>query len=137
MVPAFSFSQGNMNYQLIPFPLNFYRVRYSSQVTVNMARPTFKGYMDNIQIKTGKTLDDFWKLANEKGLVERGKVVAKHSEMLVWLKSKEIGLGHVHANFIILYLRLRTNDPKLSAQSKKWAYSTGYKERAIASKKNF
>jgi Domain of unknown function (DUF4287) len=42
-----------------------------------MARPTFRGYMDNIQLKTGKTLDDFWKLANEKGLVERGKVVFK------------------------------------------------------------
>jgi hypothetical protein len=73
MVPAFSFSQGDMNYQLIPFPLNFYRVRYSSQVTVNTARPTFRGYMDNIQLKTGKTLDDFWRLANEKGLVERGR----------------------------------------------------------------
>jgi len=102
-----------------------------------MARPTFKGYMDNIQLKTGRTLDDFWRLANEKGLVERGKVVSKHSEMLAWLKSREIRLGHVHANFIILYLRLRTNDPKLSAQSKKWAHSTGYKERSIRSKKNF
>ncbi len=49
--------------------------------------------MGNIQLKTGKTLDDFWRLANEKGLVERGKVVSKHSEMLAWLKSKEIGLG--------------------------------------------
>ena len=126
-----------MNYQLIPFPLNFYRVRYSFQVTVNMARPTFKGYMDNIQLKTGKTLDDFWRVANEKRLVEHGKVVSKHSEMLAWLKSREIGLGHVHANFLILYLRLRTNDPKLSAQSKKWAHSTGYKERAITSKKEF
>jgi len=57
--------------------------------------------------------------------------------MLVWLKSKEIGLGHVHANFIILYLRLRTNDPKLSAQSRKRAHSTGYKERAMRSKKEF
>ncbi len=93
--------------------------------------------MDNIQLKTGKTLDDFWRLANGKGLVERGKVVSKHSEMLAWLKSKEIGLGHVHANFIILSLRLRTNDPKLSAHSKKWAHGTGYKERAITLKKNF
>ena len=77
--------------------------------------------MDNIQLKTGKSQDDFWKLANEKGLVEQGNVVSKHSEMLAWLRSKGIGLEHVHANFIILYLRLRTNDPKLSAQSKKWA----------------
>jgi len=112
-------------------------VRYSPQVIVTMARPTFKGYMDNIQLKTGKTLDDFWRLANEQGLVEHGKVVSKHSEMPAWLRSKEIALGHVHANFIILYLRLRTNDLKLSAQSKKWAHSTGYRERAITSKKNF
>ncbi|SRR5260370_18518787 len=126
-----------MNYQLIPFPLNFNGVRYSPQVIVTMARPTFKGYMDNIQLKTGKTLDDLGRIANEKRLGEHGKVVSKHSEMLARLKSKEIGLGHVHANFIILYLRLRTNDPKLSAQSKKWAHSTGYKEPAITSKKNF
>jgi hypothetical protein len=87
---------------------------------------TFKAYMDNIQAKTGKTAEDFWKLANEKGFIKDGKIVAKHADMLKWLKS-EIGLGHVRANFIILYLRLRTNDPKVSEQSKKWAYSTGYK----------
>ncbi len=117
-----------MNYELIPFPLNFYGVWYSSQPIVTMARPAFKGYMDNIQIKTGKSAEDFWKLAGKKGFVKRGKVVSKHSEMLAWLESEEIGLGHVHANFIILYLRLRTNDPRLSAQSKKWAYSTGSKD---------
>ena len=86
-----------MNYQLISLPLNLNGVRYSPQVIATMARPTFKGYMDNIQLKTGKTLDDFWRLANEKSLVERGKVVSKHSEMLAWLKSKETALGHVHA----------------------------------------
>ena len=86
-----------MNYQFIPFPFNFYGVWDSPQVLVTMARPTFKGYMDNIQIKTGKTAQDFWKLANQKGFVKRGKIVSKHSEMLAWLKSKEIALGHVHA----------------------------------------
>ena len=87
---------------------------------------TFKAYMDNIQAKTGKTQEDFWKMANEKGFIKDGKIVAKHADMLKWLKS-DIGLGHVHANFIILYLRLRTNDPKVSEQSRKWANSTGYK----------
>ena len=82
--------------------------------------------MDNIKIKTRKTAEDFWKLASKKGFVKRGKVVSKHSEMLAWLKSQEIGLGHVHANFIILYLRLCANDPELSTQSKTWARSTGY-----------
>ncbi len=115
-----------MNYQFIPFPFNFYGVWHSPQVIVTMARPTFKGYMDNIQIQTGKSAQDFWKLASKKGFVKRGKVASKHSEMLAWLKSKEIGLGHVHANFIILYLRLSANDPELSAQSRKWARSTGY-----------
>ena len=88
---------------------------------------TFKAYMDNIQAKTGKTPEDLWKLANKKGFVKRGNIVARHADLLAWLKS-EIGLGHVHANFIIMYLRLRTNDPKVSAQSKKWAYGTGYKK---------
>ena len=114
-----------MNYQFIPFPFNLYRVWYSPQVRVTTSRPTFKRYMDNIQIKTSESAQDFWKLASKKGFVKRGKVASKHSEMLAWLKSKEIGLGHVHANFIILYLRLRANDPKLSTQSRKWARSTG------------
>jgi len=94
-----------------------------------MARPTFKGYMDNIHVKTGKSVQDFWKLATKRGLVKRGKVTAEHSDMLAWLKSEEIGLGHAHADFVILYLRFRANDPKLSAESKKWAHSTGYKDR--------
>ncbi len=88
---------------------------------------TFKAYMDNIQAKTSKTPEDFWKLAIKKGFVKRGEIVAKHADLLTWLKS-EIGLGHVHANFIISYQRLRTNDPKVSAQSKNWAYGTGYQK---------
>ena len=88
---------------------------------------TFKAYMDNIQAKTGNTQEDFWKLAIKNHFVKQGKIVAKRAELLAWLKS-EIGLGHVHANFIILYLRLRANDPKVSSQSKKWTYSTGYQE---------
>ncbi|HEV2119378.1 MAG TPA: hypothetical protein VGS11_04650 [Candidatus Bathyarchaeia archaeon] len=54
--------------------------------------------------------------------------MSKHSKILAWLKSKEIGLGHVHANFIVLYLRVRANVPELSTQSRKWAYSTGYED---------
>src|SRR5947199_8311026 len=64
---------------------------------------TFNAYMDNIQAKTGKTQDDFWKLATKNHFVKQGKIVAKHAELLAWLKS-EIGLGHVHANFIIYYI---------------------------------
>jgi hypothetical protein len=83
--------------------------------------------MDNIQTATGKTPDDFWKLAGKKGFIKRGKLVATHSELLKWLKS-DIKLGHVRASFLILYLRLRANDPTVTAHSKKWALSTGYKK---------
>ena len=54
---------------------------------------TFKAYLDNIQAKTGKSPEDFFALANKKGLVKNGKIVAKYSELLAWLKS-DIGLGH-------------------------------------------
>ena len=86
---------------------------------------TFEAYMKNITAKTGMSRDDFWRRAKEKGFVKGGKVVAKHSELLAWLKS-DVGLGHVHANFIIMYLRLRADDPNVSAGMKRWALSTGY-----------
>jgi hypothetical protein len=95
---------------------------------------TFKAYMDNIQAATGKSPEEFWKLANKKGLIKRGKIVATHAELLNWLKS-DIGLGHVRANFIIAFLRLRTDDPKVSARMKKWAYNTGYKQYVKSSHK--
>jgi hypothetical protein len=82
--------------------------------------------MENIQAKTGKTPDEFWKLAIKEGFVKDGRVVAKHAEMLKWLKTG-IGLGHVHANLMILYLRLRAKDAGVSAGMKEWAYNTGYK----------
>jgi len=86
--------------------------------------------MQNIQAKTGKSSEDFWKLAKKKGFVKNSRVIAKHAEMLAWLKSKEVRLGHVHPNFIIAYLRLRTGDPKVSAQMAEWANSTGYAEHS-------
>jgi hypothetical protein len=58
---------------------------------------TYKAYLDNIQAKTGKTPEDYRKLAKEKGL-------AKYGELLKWLKT-ECGLGHGHANALILYIQ--------------------------------
>jgi len=84
--------------------------------------------MQNIEAKTGKSAEDFWELANKMGFIKEGKIVASHAQLLKWLKS-DIGLGHVHANFMIAYLRLRTNDPKVSENMKKWAYSTGYQDK--------
>jgi hypothetical protein len=88
---------------------------------------TFKAYMQNIEAKTGKTQEDFWTIANEKGYIANGKIVAPHRQLLEWLKS-DVGLGHVHANMVIVYFRLRTKDPKLSEKMKTWAYSTGYQD---------
>src|SRR6266516_2739621 len=93
-----------------------------------MARLTFKAYARNIEAKSGKTPEYFWKLAMKKGFVKRGHTVAKHSEMLAWLKS-EVGLGHVHAIFIILFLRLRANDPKVSAQARRWALPADFRNQ--------
>ena len=62
---------------------------------------TYKAYIDNIKEKTGKTPDDYLRAAKEKGLV-------KYGELLKWLKT-ECGLGHGHANAIILYIQ----DPEL------------------------
>ena len=73
---------------------------------------TFKAYLDNIQAKTGKSPDDFFDMAKEKGFVQEGKIVVTHAQLLSWLKSDE-GLGHGHANAMILYLRIKTNDPRL------------------------
>ena len=87
----------------------------------------FKAYMGNIQKKTGKKPEDFLNLANKKGFIKEGKIVVKHADMLTWLKA-DMGLGHVQTNFMILYFRLRTNDPNVSEQAKKWAYETGYLE---------
>jgi hypothetical protein len=58
---------------------------------------TYKAYIDNIYAKTGKTPEDYLKMAKGKGLVEYG-------DLLKWLKT-ECGLGHGHANAIILYIQ--------------------------------
>jgi hypothetical protein len=58
---------------------------------------TYKAYLVNIQAKTGRTPDDFRTVAAEKGL-------KKYGELLKWLKT-DCGLGHGHANAIILYIQ--------------------------------
>lgn len=58
---------------------------------------TYRAYIDNIKAKTGKTPEDYRKMAREKGL-------EKYGDLLNWLKT-DCGLGHGHANAIILYIR--------------------------------
>jgi hypothetical protein len=88
---------------------------------------SYAAYMKSIQAKTGKTPDDFYRMAEENGFIRDGKINAKHAELLAWLK-QDTGLGHVHANMIIVYLRLRTKDPQLTEGMKMWACTTGYQD---------
>ena len=62
---------------------------------------TYKAYIDNIKTQTGKGPEQYLAMAKRKGLT-------KHSELLAWLKT-DMGLGHGHANAIILYIK----DPEL------------------------
>ena len=57
---------------------------------------TYKAYIDNIKAKTGKGPEYYREEAKRKGLV-------KYAELLAWLKT-DCGLGHGHANAIILYI---------------------------------
>jgi hypothetical protein len=54
---------------------------------------SFQAYLDNIKKKTGKTAEDFTKLAEKKGLLKEG---VKAGEIVAWLK-KDFDLGHGHA----------------------------------------
>jgi hypothetical protein len=59
---------------------------------------SFQAYIDNIKAKTGKSPDDFKKLAEKKGFMQKGKLntTVKATEITDWLK-KEFSLGHGHA----------------------------------------
>ena len=54
---------------------------------------SFQAYIDNIKAKTGKTPEDFLKLAKKEGLLQPD---VKAMQVVAWLK-KDFGLGHGHA----------------------------------------
>ena len=54
---------------------------------------SFQAYIDNIKVKTGKTPEQFKKLADKKGLLKPG---VKAGEIVKWLK-EDFDLGHGHA----------------------------------------
>jgi hypothetical protein len=54
---------------------------------------SLQGYITNIKAKTGKSPEDFKKIAKEKGLLEPG---IKAMQIVAWLK-EDFGLGHGHA----------------------------------------
>lgn len=59
---------------------------------------SFQAYIDNIKTKTGKTPEDFKKLAEEQGFIQKGGLnpKIKATEITNWLK-EEFELGHGHA----------------------------------------
>ena len=67
---------------------------------------SFQAYLDNIQTKTGKTPDDFRKLAAKKGFTEKGALRAgvKAGDIVAWLK-QDFDLGHGHAMAIVALLK--------------------------------
>lgn len=59
---------------------------------------SFQAYIDNIKAKTGKSPDDFKKLAEQKGFLKNGEltVATKAGDIVAWLKN-DFELGHGHA----------------------------------------
>jgi hypothetical protein len=59
---------------------------------------SFQAYIDNIKTKTGKTPEDFKKMAEKKKFMVAGKLnpKIKATEITDWLK-EEFDLGHGHA----------------------------------------
>jgi len=59
---------------------------------------SFQAYLDNIKEKTGKTPEDFKKIAAQKGFLQKGKIKegVKAGEIVAWLK-QDFNLGHGHA----------------------------------------
>ena len=70
---------------------------------------SFQAYLDNIKAKTGKTPDDFRKLATKKGFLKGGELSAgtKAGDVVSWLKT-DFDLGHGHAMAIYALLKGKT-----------------------------
>ncbi|HSB02357.1 MAG TPA: DUF4287 domain-containing protein, partial [Anaerolineales bacterium] len=66
---------------------------------------SFQAYLDNVKAKTGKTPEDFTRLAEQKGFLKPG---VKTGEIVSWLK-EDFGLGHGHAMAIVLVLQQATS----------------------------
>lgn len=67
---------------------------------------SFQGYMINIQAKTGKSPEDFKKLAEKKKFLHKGVLdpAVKAGQIVQWLK-EDFDLGHGHAMAIYAYFK--------------------------------
>lgn len=71
---------------------------------------SFDAYIENIQAKTGKTPDEFIKLAEKKGLTKPG---VKAGEIVDWLKKDfDLGRGHAMAIFELFKRKGVIESPK-------------------------
>jgi hypothetical protein len=77
---------------------------------------SFQAYIDNIKAKTGKTPEEFAKLATRNGLT-------KHGEIVTWLNS-DFALGHGHAT-ATAGLVLKSGASKAMAEQKLDALFSG------------
>jgi len=66
---------------------------------------SFQEYLDNIKTKTGKTPEQFKKIAEKKGLLKPG---VKAGEIVAWLK-EDFELGHGHAMAIYAWFKGKTS----------------------------
>ena len=67
---------------------------------------SFQAYLDNIQEKTGKTPEDFIKLAKKKAFSDSAGLRdgVKVSDVVAWLKA-DFELGHGHAMAIVALIK--------------------------------
>lgn len=70
---------------------------------------SFQAYLDNIKSKTGKSIDDFKKIAEEKGFLQNGKLASttKAGQIVEWLK-EDFDLGHGHSMAIFAAFKGKT-----------------------------
>ena len=72
---------------------------------------SFQGYLKTIKEKTGKSAEDFKKLADKKGFSEKGnlKQGVKAGDIVKWLK-EDFQLGHGHSMAIYALLSGRKDE---------------------------
>lgn len=68
---------------------------------------SFQAYIDNVKARTGKTPEDFLRLARAKGLLEPG---VKTGQILAWLKD-DFELQRGHGMAIVLTFKRATHEP--------------------------
>lgn len=71
---------------------------------------SFQAYLDNVEAKTGKSVENLKAIATEKGLADANGLApgVKATAITDWLKS-DFDLGHGHAMSIVAYIKGKRN----------------------------